>query len=165
MKTLILAVQAVDVGEDVPVAKKAKETTSAPRAAKRSVVAHQPTMLATHRATTIMVGVTLDLFGTNLRPALSCETYPRREMDRLGSVAVDDCGAVLLLLQERVVVSEQVSQIIDVISHIDGSVVFEESYETANAPCKLGSARLVLREGVTATSVPLKLLNNSVVDG
>jgi hypothetical protein len=54
---------------------------------------------------------------------------------------------------------------IDAISHIDGSVVFKESYETANTPCKLGSARLALREGVTATSVPLKLLNNSVVDG
>jgi hypothetical protein len=162
---LILAVQAVDVGEDVPVVKKAEEATSAPRAAKRSIVAHQSTMLATHRATTIMVGVTLDLFGANLRPALSCETYPRREMGRLGSVAVDDCGAVLLLLQEQAVVSEQVGQITHVISHVDGSVVFQESYETTNSPCELWPARLVMRERATTTSMPLKVPNDGVVDG
>jgi hypothetical protein len=83
VKTLILAVQAVDVREDVPVAKKAEETMSATRAAKRSSVTNQPTMLATHRATTIMVSVTLDLFGADLRPALPCDAYPCRKMGRL----------------------------------------------------------------------------------
>jgi hypothetical protein len=52
-----------------------------------------------------MMGVTLDLFGTNLRPTLSCDAHPRREMGRLGSVASGDGGAIQLLLQEQVVVS------------------------------------------------------------
>ena len=110
MKVLIFAVQAVDVGENVPISKKAEKTTSAPRAAKRSMMAYQPAMLATHWTTTIMMGVTLDLFGTNLRPTLSCDAHPRREMGRLGPVASGDCGAVPLLLQEQAVVSERFCQ-------------------------------------------------------
>ncbi|WP_239479384.1 hypothetical protein [Lichenicola cladoniae] len=165
MKMLILAVQPADVGEDIPVAKKAEETACASRAAKGAVVAHEPTMLATHRTTTIMVGVTLDLFVTSFRPTLSRETYPRREMGCLGSVASDDCGAVPLLLEEQVIVSQQVSQIIDVTSQFDGSVVLQETYKTTNPPHELWSARPLPREGVTTTSMSLELPNDSVVDG